>query len=154
MGAELLRECSPLQTCHMYVSLVTCHMSRVTCNVSCVTKVAKIADSWHLSFTFGHWNMFKWAHSSGLYRRKNKKKIFCKKKSKMGEHWDLRFLPLTRTFILDFLQLYLIKLIFFYKTECACIVFCYMCVKYELIWTYLNAKMWVLRLLPLQWAQF
>ena len=35
LGAEILRECSPPQTCHM--SLVTCHVSRVTCHMSCVT---------------------------------------------------------------------------------------------------------------------
>ena len=35
------------------------------------TKAAKIGGFGHLNFTFGHQNMFKWAHISHMYRGKN-----------------------------------------------------------------------------------
>ena len=43
---------------------------------------------------------------------------------------------------IGFLQLYLIKLIFLYKIKCTCIILLYICVKYDIIWTYFSVQTW------------
>ena len=128
------------------------------------TKAAKIRNFGHSNFTFRHYNLSIWAHVSRTYRGKQYWFCFIKTINLIKQNLrelDLGFLPQTELYLrvrilnLDFLQLYLIKLILFIKkNKLACIIFCYRCVKYELIGTHLGPPTWVLIFLPLQWALF